>query len=719
MYDVYFGGKRMTKRLTIALIALVALVLVAVLPVSATYYNINNTINQGATVYIGEQQLNLTPAQLDYAKKTGTTPEKIGWWASSASITGSTPSQTAVLTGSNTSFYVSPSTFSYTGAWYVVGANGFGDATNGAFFTVQDPSITADVYDLTTGTTVTGSSVIQGDYLAIRINSNLDQALNGQYRSAAATGANVGSVDIRLKSDSGNTYTKVYANTTDLTTVPLEKVNVTLPTFFFGTKNGQNPSSTNYAPNWSTGASDASGQLAYPAGVYTVTVESRLNGMKDNYKSSGADYTTKTVSAAGTVTIVSNTVKIQANKDSVVRSKVFSVTITGKAGVPYHVWVKGTNTMSGAYDDQPPYITPNQLGVYQDSASVTGGLGGALDPYDVTSDATKTATALSSNGLYTYQNGAGTTILNNVAPSSKTKNVLGNGTLVYANVTMSSTGTRTVQFSTTNWTKAQQYTIRVEQYFGSAVGYKSDEVQVKVEKGAVTIVAAGDQSYYLGEEVKFSGTNTESQTTYLFISGPNLGTYGSPMAPSDGNPRAVTFEQKTTPDVEDLVQAAVQGDNTWSYKWGTASIALDAGTYTVYATSQPASSSADELTNVAYGTVSIIIKKPFISATASQSTVAKGDAVFITGTAEGQPSNGVRIWILGKNYAFIATQSVNSDASFSYEVKKETTKDLYSGQYFIVAQHPMQNNRFDVYPGTTIAADGESTTSATVVWTLD
>ena len=47
----------MTKRLTIALIALVALVLVAVLPVAATYYDINNTVYApGATIYIGEQQ---------------------------------------------------------------------------------------------------------------------------------------------------------------------------------------------------------------------------------------------------------------------------------------------------------------------------------------------------------------------------------------------------------------------------------------------------------------------------------------------------------------------------------------------------------------------------------------------------------------------------------------------------------------------------------------
>jgi PGF-CTERM protein len=242
----------------------------------------------------------------------------------------------------------------------------------------------------------------------------------------------------------------------------------------------------------------------------------------------------------------------------------------------------------------------------------------------------------------------------------------------------------------------------------------------------VTIVAAGDQSYYLGEEVKFSGTNTESQTTWLFISGPNLDQYGAGINGLKGNdPRNNPIGQDAAHQ-DALVQASVQGDNTWSYKWGTASVALDAGTYTVYATSQPSSSDATMLGRVAYGTVSIIIKKPFISATASQSTVAKGDNVFITGTAQGQPTEGVRIWILGKNYALIASQSVNSDASFSYEVKKETTKDLYSGQYFIVAQHPMQNNRFDVYPGLTQAAgagqQGQPSTDTTQVlnvFTLD
>ncbi len=145
-----------------------------------------------------------------------------------------------------------------------------------------------------------------------------------------------------------------------------------------------------------------------------------------------------------------------------------------------------------------------------------------------------------------------------------------------------------------------------------------------------------------------------------------------------------------------FVQADVAGDNTWSYKWGTATVPLDAGTYTIYAVSQPVDRAADHIGDAAYGTVSIIIKKPFVSATASQSTVAKGDRIYITGTAEGQPSPGVAIWILGKNYAFRQTESVNSDSSFKFEVKQEDTKSLTSGQYFVVVQHPMANNQFDI-----------------------
>ncbi|MFY9750673.1 MAG: MEMAR_RS02690 family S-layer glycoprotein, partial [Methanoregula sp.] len=684
----------MTKRLTIALIALVALVLVAVLPVAATYYDINNTVYApGATIYIGEQQLNLSWVPV------GT---QVGWWASAAPINTTAPSQTLTITN-NQSFYVSPTLAAYAGNWYVLPVG----ATPQLAFSVAAPSITVDVWDLSTGTTATGGSVIQGDYLAFRINSNLDQALNPAYREADQINtANTGNVDIKVKSASGNTYTAVFANTTDLTTKSITQQNVNLPSWFWGTSDGNQPGAANYAPNWSTGAVDSTGQNAYPAGVYTVIAQSRLNGMYDNYLNGGATYTGATVSQPAMVTITSNTVSLSANVDSVVRSKPFSVTITGKPGVTYHLFIKGTSSMDGTYDNQPPIITANQAGVVFDP--LTGPdfttIGNAAYPNAV-------------NGNYSYQNGGGKSLWSYVAHGSDylaagpISAAIGNGTFIYANVTLDQTGTRTVQFSTTNWTKAQQYTVRVEQNFGGATGFKSDEVIVQVQKGAVTIVAAGSQSYYLGEEIQFSGTDTESNDVYLFITGPNLPTIGGQIQSLDPRNAKVADGDGTT-----FQDVAVNGDNTWSWQWGTSSVALDAGTYTVYAVSQPYGT--DDLNDVAYGTVSIIIKKPFVSATASQSTVAQGDPVYVTGTAQGQPSLGVQIWILGKNFAMITTEAVNSDSSFSYELKGTDTLNMYAGQYFVVVQHPMQNGVFDVYASPALASPSTATdTTSSYVWT--
>ena len=178
--------------------------------------------------------------------------------------------------------------------------------------------------------------------------------------------------------------------------------------------------------------------------------------------------------------------------------------------------------------------------------------------------------------------------------------------------------------------------------------------------------------------------------TYLFIIGPNLpplgGELGNPTQGVEAVPPATTWTS---------AKAAVLADNTWTYKWGTSNLDLDAGTYTVYAVSQPYNKQSQLLAKAAYGTVSIIIKKPFVSATATQSTVAQGDRLFIIGTAEGQP-NSVAIWILGKNYHNRATETVNSDSTFKYEVKQTDTQNLYSGQYFVVVQHPMQNDVFDI-----------------------
>ena len=116
-------------------------------------------------------------------------------------------------------------------------------------------------------------------------------------------------------------------------------------------------------------------------------------------------------------------------------------------------------------------------------------------------------------GVYPYEGGSGKTIKSDVALQPS------NGVYYYARITTSASGTRTIGFLTGPDTDDKKYTIHVENVFDGQ--YNSDEVDVNVEKGTVTFVASGDQSYFLGQEVLLSGT-TREYYVYLFITGPNL-----------------------------------------------------------------------------------------------------------------------------------------------------------------------------------------------------
>jgi trimeric autotransporter adhesin len=422
MYDVNFGGtKHMTKRLTIALVAVAMFVLLAVMPVSA--YTVATNVSQGATVFIGESGLNVTAALATAQTTGGTTSNVIGWWASAASISTTAPTKTIDLTGRTLSFTVASTDFvGYTGNWYLY--NGSTGLNQALMFTVADPSLAIAPWDfsLSSGNDMSGKSVVQGQKLGFKIDTNMYSAINNRNQRnpiASSPGLiangvtyvgpiNDGYLDIKVKDPSGTTITSLMNASgstpgTDATSMPyalsLTRQNVSFQPWYFGTA----PSTLNpYAPtqaqsSWATDALDRNGQYYYPPGTYTIYVESQLNGMKDNYKNAGADYTGKTISATTTLTLVSDSIKIEANKDSVVRSKAFSVTITGKPLTSYHMWVKGTSSLDGSYDEQPPMVSQFQAGVVQDSNSASF------------------ANSPGRAGNYLYQNGAGKTIWQNVA----------------------------------------------------------------------------------------------------------------------------------------------------------------------------------------------------------------------------------------------------------------------------------------------------------------
>jgi len=205
-----------------------------------------------------------------------------------------------------------------------------------------------------------------------------------------------------------------------------------------------------------------------------------------------------------------------------------------------------------------------------------------------------------------------------------------------------------------------------------------------VADSGVTISADGTRSYYLGEKVVFRGQNADSDSTYLFLTGPNL--------PATGGKLTSPKEAAVSGNPDTFTVVKTNADKSWEYSFYTANLLLDAGSYTVYAASQP---TTEDLSGPYASSVSIILKKPFIFATHAPSTVSRGQSFTVTGTAEGNPSE-VQVWIIGDNYAYTTKTPVNSDANFSFTADGTLSGKLPAGQNYLFLQHSMQDNQFDI-----------------------
>jgi uncharacterized protein YaiE (UPF0345 family) len=442
-------------------IALVILVLVTVIPVSATlfngYYRVAPEIEQGASVFIGEQGLNITPA-LDAANAQGTPTSitTIGWWASAAEIRTTAPTASVETLDREKDFTVTQAEFEgYDGTWYLVDPtdHNYAKENTAAVFNVRTPVLTISIRDVNQNyADVSGMSIPTGTKLKFQIGTNMYTVLSGLRSPVYGNAAGEGYLYIIVRNGSGPTILKLYGDNDGLHN--LTSLNVSTQPYLWG---------EDFV--WNTSACNPSGEEAYPPGTYVVFVMSRLNNMYDNYLSGGAAYTGRTVSETKTITLVPETVSIVANKDSVVRTNPFSVTITGFPSTWYNVWVRNTRNMNiNTFDGAPPIITKFQMNV----------LDGNVSTYN-----------------YLYQNGSGTdTVGMNAYGQSDVWFQNASYVYSYASIKTSTAGTGTVEFSTTHNTKAQMYTVRVERNLNDnnyAQGdFRGDEVNVNVEKDAVT-----------------------------------------------------------------------------------------------------------------------------------------------------------------------------------------------------------------------------------------
>ncbi|MDN7013664.1 DUF3821 domain-containing protein [Methanoculleus sp. FWC-SCC3] len=251
-------------------------------------------------------------------------------------------------------------------------------------------------------------------------------------------------------------------------------------------------------------------------------------------------------------------------------------------------------------------------------------------------------------------------------------------------VRITAAGTRSVELLTNTATREASYTLRVTD---SRDASRYDEVRVRVETGSVTITASGTGVYYIGEEITLSGTNSDSDTTYLFLTGPNLPTNG------------VRLLDVTTPvengDPATFTRVYVEADDTWSYKWNTADVGrrLNASGYTIYAAAQP--QGKGNLTGVRLATTSIVLRAPSLTIQPSGATLTPGDDYRVSGIATGYPY-AVQVWILGPDYYHSGAATVESDGTFEYVLAGADTSDLTEGRYYVIVQNPGCNG-FDIW----------------------
>jgi hypothetical protein len=217
-----------------------------------------STINSGNTVFIGEQGLDIQPAM------GGDTI--LGWWASGAAISTSSPDYTINVPNTG-SFSVNPSDFaSHTGAWYHLSPS---LKSNGAAFNVADPYINLKIEDTTVGVDVTDKWVPTDDELQFRIESNLAQIMQ-------RTSVTYVPVTIKVRDPNGGLLSSLTSKSG--TTTTLVDYHLT-----------SNPQSTGAI--WGT-----SNRGTYPPGSYSVWVECNVNSMKDNYGQTG-----KTISSSASL----------------------------------------------------------------------------------------------------------------------------------------------------------------------------------------------------------------------------------------------------------------------------------------------------------------------------------------------------------------------------------------------------------------------------------
>lgn len=485
------------------------------------------------------------------------------------------------------------------------------------------------------------------------------------------------------------------------------------------------------AIGWWTGWRDATpndeSNYRYKLGEYSIVALCNVNNMFKNYQSPQSTWLEKKITLqARPLSITSTSVSG--------RDKSFTATVTGLPNTAYQIFIydQCPTKLTGKICDRPPFISGDReqlakTGILLDSVNGAYSTGSRL-VVDCCTQNTTIRQLIPSGDYF---------------PSQGTWDILEKGTRYYAKITTGPDGTITIPFWVDTTVGDGSYTVQVQDI---EYQQKADS-KVSVTKGTLTATAkdttgAVKTSFYVGDEIWIDGTNTDSNTTYIWLTGPGLDPCGVNLRdPSKFDPiQAVVFDTKNGQS------------NYWRLdpNWVTNNTPIGPGEYKIWIASVNAdgrfctcngeSGSCNLGSCLGVGcergicelqkcpecgvftSIPITLVKPDLTANvsdvircccpgASCGTLGGTEPIMVSGSSGGNNCKQLQMWLFGqsqfgtKNY-LAATTPLYCDNTYSFDLNKDLLHpngielcNLAPGTYDLVVQAPGNNGMFNVRLG--------------------
>ena len=264
------------SRIPLVFLLLLCLILV---PATASL----SKIVSGAPVFIGERNLDIS------APTNGHTV--LAWWPAGSDRSGE-PAKTVTIPGDTTSFYMDPVIFTgYTGTWYTHDVK-----PDIPVFVLYEPQLDLKVWDVDTGTDVTGQSLPMSANITYRIDTNMYMALD--YTKRPNYNPSDSFFKVKLSSPAGVNIAQIYTGNIGSPQTQIINLdsNPLIKSSPYTWKNGA---------AWDHDAKSTDGSIIYPAGTYTFVATADLNQMSSSYTGTAA--IGKTTSGNKNITFISDT----------------------------------------------------------------------------------------------------------------------------------------------------------------------------------------------------------------------------------------------------------------------------------------------------------------------------------------------------------------------------------------------------------------------------